>query len=268
MNDFTLSVIIPAYDEARSIATLLDMVANAPYQKQLVVVDDGSGDGTRAAVEAWKRRAPVHVLLLHHERNRGKGAAIRTGLTAAVGQIVVIQDADLEYDPGDYPLLVEPLLRGAADVVYGSRYLQRPIGLRWSMNRVGVSILNLMVRLLYGYRLTDEATCYKALRTDLLRAMDLQCERFEFCPEVTAKACRMRLRILEVPVRYVPRGRSDGKKIRWRDGVAALRVLWRWRHWEYHGPPPTVAPLGAASMAGTASPSVGAVAVDAAERQL
>ncbi len=268
MSDFMLSVIIPAYDEAKSIAALLDLVATAPYQKQVVVVDDGSGDGTPTAVEEWRRRAQGDVVLLRHERNLGKGAAIRTGLTAATGEFVIIQDADLEYDPGDYPLLVEPLLMGAADVVYGSRYLRPPSGAPWSMNRVGVSLLNRVVRLLYGYRLTDEATCYKALRTDLLRAMDLKCERFEFCPEVTAKACRMRLRILEVPVRYVPRGRSDGKKIRWRDGLAALRALWRWRHWEYRGPPHTIAPLGARSAAATASPSVGAVAVDVAERQV
>ncbi|HUY35084.1 MAG TPA: glycosyltransferase family 2 protein [Pirellulales bacterium] len=265
MNDFTLSVIIPAYDEAKSIAALLDLVAAAAYRKQIVVVDDGSSDGTSAAVQERRRRGQGDVVLLRHERNLGKGAAIRTGLTAATGQIVLVQDADLEYDPCDYPLLVEPLLVGAADVVYGSRYLPRPGGTPWRMNRVGVSILNLAVRLLYGYRLTDEATCYKAMRTDLLRAMDLQCERFEFCPEVTAKACRMRLRILEVPVRYVPRGRSDGKKIRWRDGVAALRALWRWRKWEYHGCPPTAAPVGAANTGATALHPACVVAAEASD---
>ena len=263
MNVFTLSVIIPAYDEANSIARLLDLVASAPYQKQVIVVDDGSSDGTPAVVEEWRRRTQGDVVLLRHERNLGKGAAIRTGLTAATGEIVLVQDADLENDPRDYALLVEPLLQGAADVVYGSRYLPRPSGRPWSAYRVGVSILNLTVRLLYGYRLTDEATCYKALRTDVLRGMDLECERFEFCPEVTAKACRMRLRILEVPVRYVPRGRSDGKKIRWRDGVAALRALWHWRHWEYQGSPPTSAPVGTAGAGAPGLHAVGVVGSDA-----
>ncbi|MGO8748428.1 MAG: hypothetical protein ACLQNE_20835 [Thermoguttaceae bacterium] len=129
--------------------------------------------------------------------------------------------------------MIEPLLRGEAQAVYGSRYLLgRPRGVsRWNCFRFGVSVLNLLVRLLYGARLTDEATCYRAFPTALLRAMDLDCERFEFCPEVTAKACRLGLTILETPIAYRARGKEQGKKIRWRDGVEAVRTLWRWRNW-------------------------------------
>ncbi|MEZ6114143.1 MAG: glycosyltransferase family 2 protein [Pirellulaceae bacterium] len=160
----------------------------------------------------------------------------RTGLTRATGRFVMIQDADLEYNPADYTVVLEPLLRGDAQVVYGSRYM----GQRWNCRqnlrlfRHGVSLLNLAVRILYGQRLTDEATCYKAMPTDLLRSLDLQCERFEFCPEVTAKLCRLGIKIHEVPISYRPRGHAAGKKLRWRDGIEALRVLWRYRNWQSH----------------------------------
>jgi glycosyltransferase involved in cell wall biosynthesis len=173
------------------------------------------------------------VIVLHHLHNRGKGAAIRTGLSHAHGRFTIVQDADLEYDPRDYPRLLEPLLPGRADIVYGSRYLRPSPGSRRGTRlfRYGVSVLNLVLRFLYGVRLTDEATCYKVFPTNVLRAMDLQCERFEFCPEVTAKACRMGLTIAEVPIRYTPRTATEGKKIRWTDGWEALVTLWRWRRW-------------------------------------
>jgi hypothetical protein len=183
--------------------------------------------------------------LLEHSNNRGKGAAIRTGLEHAQGRFAIIQDGDLEYAPDEYPRLIEPLLAGQAEVVYGSRYMSRKRQARrsWGVLRCGVTLLNICTRLLYGARLTDEATCYKALSTALLRAMDLQCERFEFCPEVTAKACRLGLSILEVPISYNARGVKAGKKIRWTDGLEALRTLWRWRRWR--GPPPGAMPEAA-----------------------
>jgi glycosyltransferase involved in cell wall biosynthesis len=214
-----LTIIVPAYNEARTIDELLARVLKSPFAMQIIVVDDASTDSTAMKLEAW----PVTVLT--HSANRGKGAAIRTGLDQAQGVYTLIQDADLEYDPQDYQRLLAPLLAGDADVVYGSRHL------RWSIGHVGVSMLNRCVLWLYGVRLTDEATCYKVFRTDDLRAMDLQCDRFEFCPEVTAKVCRMGLRIVEVPISYTPRSTADGKKIRWRDGWVAIKTLWRWRKW-------------------------------------
>ena len=227
-----LSVIVPVYNEARTVGELVRRVLAAPYVKQVLLVDDGSTDGTAERLLEWERDA--HVELLRHARNRGKGAAIRTGLERARGAFTVVQDADLEYDPQDYPRVIEPLLRGDVQVVYGSRYLlPRAAGAgRWSSFRLGVSVLNLVVRLLYGQRLSDEATCYKAFPTSLLRAMDLRCERFEFCPEVTAKAFRMGLTILEVPIGYNARDVRQGEKIRWRNGAEALATLWRWRRWE------------------------------------
>ncbi len=205
-----LTVIVPAYNEEGTIDDLLRCVVAAPYDKHVVVVDDGSTDATADIAACWAKEDSRCELVRQHV-NRGKGAALRAGLAQARGQYTIIQDADLEYDPEDYPRLLEPLLANQAQVVYGSRYLAPAIEGRSLVTfRWGVSALNLAVRALYGARLTDEATCYKALPTALLRAMDLRCERFEFCPEVTAKACRM---------------------IRWRDGWEALRTLWRWRRW-------------------------------------
>lgn len=224
-----LTVIIPVYNEAGTIHQLLQRVLAVPYHKQIIVIDDGSTDETTAMLEKWAGQ----VDLLRHSRNRGKGAAIRTALDHARGRFVVIQDADLEYNPQDYPRLIEPLLRGKADVVYGSRYMRRSRIEHQPMRvfRFGVSVLNLCVRVLYGVRLTDEATCYKAFPTLLLRGLGLECEGFEFCPEVTAKIGRMGLKILEVPISYDARTVQAGKKVRWRDGWQAFRTLWKWRRW-------------------------------------
>lgn len=226
-----LTVIIPVFNEVQTIAPVLQSVLAAPFHKQLIVVDDGSNDGTSEALQAWAGHGGVKILV--HAVNRGKGAAIRTALKHARGRYTLIQDADLEYDPQDYRKLLEPLLSGSAQVVYGSRNLERhwTHGQRWNIYGLGVCALNLCLRFLYGVRLTDEATCYKVFPTEALHTMQLQCERFEFCPEVTAKTIRLGLTIAEVPIRYVPRSVKAGKKIRWRDGLKAVATLWRWRHW-------------------------------------
>ncbi len=227
MSSPTLTVIIPIFNEASTLAAVLRQVLDAPYDKQILVVDDGSTDDTPRVLDRW--RCEPSIELLRHEINRGKGAAIRTALPHAVGRVTIIQDGDLELHPANYPALIERLLADEADFVIGSRF---PQGARTArLFRWGVSLLNLTVRLLYGARLTDEACCYKAMSTHTLRLMDLQCERFEFCPEVVAKASRMQLRMHEVPVEYHPRSASEGKKLRYRDGIQAVLTLWRWRNW-------------------------------------
>ncbi|HZY84343.1 MAG TPA: glycosyltransferase family 2 protein [Gemmataceae bacterium] len=236
-----LSVIIPVYNEERTIDALLRRVVSGPFpypEKEVIVVDDGSRDGTAGALARW--RDHPGVLLLRHPRNRGKGAAVRTGLDHACGEIALIQDADLEYDPADYPRVLAPIRAGRAAVVYGSRYLRPAARLPWSKFRCAVWLLNQVVRLLYGQRLTDEATCYKALRTDVFRRLDLRAERFELCAEMTAKVCRLGLPIVEVPITYAPRTAREGKKIGWRDAWATLWALLRWR----------VAPFGRTEPAG------------------
>lgn len=225
---------MPVFNEAATLNELLQQVLAAPYGKQVVVVNDKSTDETPQILENWRDVSTIEVL--QHDRNRGKGAAIRTGLDRAIGQVVIIQDADLELDPSAYPDLIEPVLTDEVDFVIGSRFLGQ--GKSPRLHRCGVRLLNVAVRWLYGTRLTDEACCYKAMRTETLRAMDLQCEGFEFCPEVVAKASRMQLRMREVPVEYHPRTSADGKKLRLRDGAQALWTLWKWRHWSPDPLPP------------------------------
>jgi dolichol-phosphate mannosyltransferase len=193
----------------------------------VIVIDDGSSDATPRLLEAWADRPGFRVL--RHVKNQGKGAAVRTGLAHARGEVTIIQDADLEYDPADYTRLVEPIRRGEAEVVYGSRYLAPTRRLPWTKFRLGVMLFNGMVRVLYGQRLTDEATCYKAARTGLWRSLNLRAERFELCPEMTAKLCRRGVRIVETPISYHPRGAEAGKKIGWRDAVQTVWALIQWR---------------------------------------
>lgn len=225
-----LSVIVPVYNEERTLDELLRRVVAGPYphpEKEVIVVDDGSLDHTAAILRRWENFPGV--VILRHSRNRGKGAAVRTGLGVARGEITLIQDADLEYEPADYTLLVERICQGDSEAVYGSRYLRLTPGLPWSKFRVAVHALNLLVRLLYGQHLTDEATCYKAVRTQLLRALELRAEGFDLCAEITAKLCRAGVRIAEVPVSYQPRSAAEGKKIGWKDVWPTLRTLLVWR---------------------------------------
>jgi dolichol-phosphate mannosyltransferase len=221
-----LSVIIPCFNEAQHIVPVLDAVRRVDIEKEIIVVDDGSTDGTRDLLEAQARR---HALVVRHQPvNRGKGAAIRAGLALATGEVVVIQDADLEYDPAEIPALIAPILRGEADVVYGSRFRGSIAGMH-PANRIANHLLTWLANVLYGAGITDEATCYKAFRGDLVRGLPLRCRRFEFCPEVTARVRRRGVRIHEVPIRYVGRTSAQGKKLRWTDGLEAVWTLVRYR---------------------------------------
>jgi dolichol-phosphate mannosyltransferase len=223
-----LSVLVPAYNERPIIDGVLRAIVDGPYPgKEIIVVDDGSNDGTAAVLQEWAERGDIR--LLRHPCNLGKGAAERTALGQARGAIAIVQDADLEYDPADWPRLVEPIRRGQAAIVYGSRYLRPARPVSWNKFRLAVWLFGLLVRLLYGRRLSDEATCYKAMPTDLFRALDLRANRFELCAEITAKVCRWRLPLVEVPISYHPRTVQQGKKIGWRDAWSTAWTLLRWR---------------------------------------
>jgi glycosyltransferase involved in cell wall biosynthesis len=220
-----LSVIIPVYNEESTIGEVIDRVSEVPIEKEIIVVDDGSTDRTAEVVHT--RAAKVRQI--HEGRaNFGKGAAIRIGLTYVEGDIVVIQDADLELDPNEYRLLLEPITSGASDVVYGSRFLGRNprVPLR---TRLANRFLVLLTNLLYGSKLTDMETAYKMFRASVVRELRLESHRFEIEPELTAKLLRMGHRIVEVPITYSPRTALEGKKIGFRDGVVAIWTLVRWR---------------------------------------
>jgi glycosyltransferase involved in cell wall biosynthesis len=229
-----LSILVPAYREEANIRDVLARVdavdlSSLGLEKEIVVCDDGSPDRTAELVDAFEPRNAT-LRLIRHPQNRGKGAAIRTALAEATGDIILIQDADLEYDVEDYPALLAPIVHGEADVVFGSRFMRRPWpkGMHWP-NFLANKILTLSANLLFGVGITDEATCFKVFRADVLRSFDLQCERFEFCPEVVGKLGRAKLPVYEVPIAYEGRDVASGKKIRWTDGVEALATLIRVR---------------------------------------
>jgi glycosyltransferase involved in cell wall biosynthesis len=232
-----IGVIFPVYNEVRWLDSILDRLLARPEVAQVAAVDDGSTDDSWERLQHWKER-DSRLLVFRHSENRGKGAAIRTALKHLGAPLVLIQDADLEYDPADYPKLLSPILRGEADVVYGSRFAAGANGNpKW--HTLGNRLLTLTCNRLTGLRLTDEATCYKLFKRELLVGMNLQEERFGFCPEVTAKVSRLvragKARLVEVPVAYHGRSRVEGKKIRLRDGVAALYCLWKYSRPERSG---------------------------------
>ena len=220
--DLVLSVLIPVYNERNTIHTILDAVHAVPVRKQVICVDDCSTDGTREALERLKAAGRIDVLEFHAV-NRGKGAAIRTALALSTGNVVIVQDADLEYDPADWPVLLEPIIDGRADAVFGSRFLGGPHRVLYFWHSVGNSVLTTFSNMLTNLNLTDMETCYKAIRGDLARTLHLTSDRFGFEPEVTARlAQRKDVRIYEVPISYSGRTYAEGKKIGWRDGVAAI----------------------------------------------
>src|SRR5262245_5972125 len=228
MVSVTLSVVMPVYNEARTIAAVIERVLKAPVDmpKQVIVVDDASTDGTRRLPE---NRTSGEIQVVLHDVNRGKGAAVRTGLAHATGDIVLIQDADLEYDPRDYPLLLEPILEDQADVVFGNRFHGGPHRVLYFWHYAANRALTLLTNLLTGLNVTDMEVGYKVFRRDVLRRLTLESDRFGFEPEITVKVARLRCRVYEVPIRYYGRTYEEGKKITWRDGVAALFHILRYR---------------------------------------
>lgn len=222
-----LGVLMPCYNEAPTLDTVLQRITAHPVVAEVIAVDDGSTDATWAILQRWAKQDP-RVQVLRHGKNRGKGAAIRTALAAASAPVVVIQDADLEYDPADWPRLLQPILEGRAAVVYGSRFAAgaRPCTPLW--HRWQNWALTRAANHITGLRLTDVATCYKVFRREILLRFPLREERFGFCAEVTAKLARSGIPILEVPIQYRHRSRAEGKKLRWRDGWEALRCLWKY----------------------------------------
>ncbi|MFK7739086.1 MAG: glycosyltransferase family 2 protein [Planctomycetota bacterium] len=230
-DDLLLTVIMPVYNERRTLEEIVAAVLAEPTRKELIVVDDGSTDDNRDALARIAKQTGVTVML--HKQNRGKGAAIRTGIEAANGDLILIQDADLEYDPADYRALVQPILDGRADVVYGSRYLiddRDPARPRDRfVHYLGNRLLTFVSNLATGLNLTDMETCYKCFRREAIAPIHIRSRRFTVEPELTAKIARSPARIFEVPIRYRGRAFADGKKIGWRDALAALFAIARYR---------------------------------------
>ena len=226
-DSFTLTVVIPVYNEVATIRETIIAVLATPYRKEVIVVDDGSTDGTRELLIAL---ADPEVKTLFHEQNRGKGQALHTGFLAATGDIVLIQDADLEYDPGEYPVLLQPILAGKADVVYGSRFAGHGAHrVLYFWHYVGNRLLTLISNLCTNLNLTDMETCYKVFRREVLTGITIVERRFGVEPELTAKVARIKgIRIYEVPISYYGRTYEEGKKIGWRDGLSALRCIIRY----------------------------------------
>jgi glycosyltransferase involved in cell wall biosynthesis len=222
-----LSVIIPVYNEEHNITEILKRVQSTKLPKEIIIVDDGSKDGTREILKKMDGKRKVRVIL--HERNQGKGAAVVTGLNAAKGDILLIQDADLEYDPRDYPILLQPLEEGVADVVYGSRFLGGPHRVTMFWHLVANKLLTLLTNLLYNTILTDMETGYKVFRREVIDGMSIRAKRFNFEPEFTAKVLKRRHRIFEVPISFNPRDYSQGKKIKLKDAFEAVWTLLKYR---------------------------------------
>jgi glycosyltransferase involved in cell wall biosynthesis len=227
---YRLSVLIPVYNEQPTILELLRRVRSVNIPKEIIIVDDGSTDGTKELLRTQVEGQFDDVVVIYHEQNRGKGAAIRTAIAHATGDYVIIQDADLEYDPREYPSLLEPLLDGRADVVFGSRFLGGgPHRVLYFWHRVGNGFLTLLSNMLTNLNLTDMEACYKVFKREIIQSLPLRCNRFDFEPEVTAKVAKRHYRIYEVPISYSGRDYSEGKKVNWKDGLIAIWTIIKYR---------------------------------------
>jgi len=223
-----LSIVVPVCNEESTIAAVIDRVhaVALPIDREVIVVNDGSRDGTAGRIAAARARYPA-MIAIELAQNAGKGAAIAAGVAKASGDIVVVQDADLEVDPGEHARLLQPILAGGADVVYGSRFLGQPVAM--TVNAIANRMLTRLTNVLYGARITDMETAHKMMRRAVFDRLRLECRRFDFEPEITAKLLRCGYRIHELPIAYKPRTREEGKKIKWQDGLVAVRVLFRYR---------------------------------------
>ncbi len=225
-----LSILIPVYNEEKTLKFVIDNVLDVPLdhlnvEKEVIVVDDGSYDDTKEILSHFDS-----IIVISHYINQGKGSAIRTALNHATGDIILIQDADLEYDPGEYAALIQPILDNKTSVVYGSRFLKKKYPKRMNvLNFLGNKLLTWMTKILYFINITDEATCYKVFSADVIKSIKLTCQEFEFCPEVTAKLAKKKIPICEVPISYSARTLAEGKKIGLTDALQAIKTLLKFR---------------------------------------
>jgi glycosyltransferase involved in cell wall biosynthesis len=224
-----LSVLIPIYNEKQTISEIIDCVRKIDFDLEIIAVDDASSDGTKEILENLAQKFPPEQFrVFFHEKNQGKGAAVRTAIQEATGDILIIQDADLEYDPKEYPRLIDPIVQGKADVVYGSRFLGGPHRVLFFWHYLANQFLTLLSNAFNNINLTDMETCYKVFRAEVLKGIQIRQNRFGFEPEITAKIARRKYRMFEIPISYYGRDYSEGKKIGWRDGVAAIYFIIRY----------------------------------------
>ncbi len=222
-----LSIIVPVFNEEKTLADVIDILIGLPGENQIILVDDCSSDSSLSILESYQNTPGL--VICRHEKNQGKGKAIRTGLEFAEGDFTVIQDADLEYDPNDIIKMLDTAKRHSADAVFGSRIHNPQSGISYRRFYWGGKLLTLLANLLYGVNISDESTCYKLVRTDLMKSFNLTCKRFEFCPELVARLGKQNIKIFEIPISYTPRKIHEGKKIRWHDGAEAIWTLLKLR---------------------------------------